>query len=67
MFLTADGFGYDFSSSSSENDTNIDYYLALENLQNVMSILDELYPNENSINLVDMCKNRFKELNLGII
>lgn len=65
-FKKAIGFGYDFLSTSIENETNINYNLAVENLTNIMEVLDEMFPNETSINLVEMCQNRFKELSLGL-
>ena len=65
-FKKANGFGYDFLSTSIENETNINYNLAVENLTNIMEVLDEMFPNETSINLVEMCQNRFKELSLGL-
>lgn len=67
VFQNAEGFGYDFVSSSKKNNVDIDYYFAIENLRNVMEVLDELYPDEESINLVDMCNERLKDLNYGII
>lgn len=67
IFKNADSFGYDFTSTSKFNETETNYHLAMENLRNVMGVLDEMFPDEPSINLVEMCQNRFKEKNFGIV
>ena len=57
IFMDAEGFGYDFISTSNGN-FPVAFDLGMENLRDIMSVLDEYFPYDECTDLVEKFKER---------
>ena len=67
LFIDGDGFGYDFLSTSKENKTDKNFSVAFQNLSDISDVLNELFPNEEKIDLVADYKKRLHNMSNGLL
>ena len=68
IFEYSENFGYDFMSKIKKNEIRTNYNIAIENLEHIESIIEDMYPDQNSnINLTELFNDRLIRFSINLV